>query len=102
MNYLKNSYLYKNLNGMLATHFILSAICIGFANIFIEWFIIGFLFHKSQAFTPNTWKPESSRSYLYSSLLSFLFGALFTFFYFKVGVNYVVEGSIWSHIKLGL
>ena len=102
MNYLKNSYLYKNLNSMSATHFILSAICIGFANICIEWFIIGFLFHKSQALTPNTWKPESSRSYLYSSLLSLLFGALFTFFYFKVGVNYVLEGRTWSHIKLGL
>ena len=87
---------------MSATHFTLSAICIGFANICIEWFIVGFLFHKSQALTPNTWKPESSRNYVYSTLLSFLFGVLFTFFYFKVGVNYVIEKNQWSHIKLGL
>ena len=87
---------------MSVTHFILSAICIGFANTCIEWFIIGFLFHKSQAVTPNTWRPESNRSYMYSTLLSFLFGALFTLFYVKIGVNYVLEGSTWSHIKLGL
>ena len=87
---------------MSATHFILSAICIGIANTCIEWFIIGFLFHKYQALTPNTWKPESNRSYMYSTLLSFLFGALFTLFYLKIGVHYVLYGNIWSHIKLGL
>ena len=87
---------------MSVTHFILSAICIGIANTCIEWFIIGFLFHKSQALTPNTWKPESKRSYVHSTLLSFLFGALFTLFYFKIGANYVLLGSVWSHIKLGL
>jgi len=87
---------------MSTTHFILSAICIGFANTCIEWFVIGFLFHKSQALTPNTWLPESNRSYMYSTLLSFLFGALFTLFYLKIGVNYVINGNSWSHIKLGL
>ena len=87
---------------MTTIHFILSAVCIGLANTCIEWFIIGFLFHKSQALTPNTWKPESGRSYVYSTLLSFLFGAFFTVFYFKVGSNYVISGNLWSHIKLGL
>ena len=87
---------------MSATHFILSAICIGIANTCIEWFIIGFLFHKAQALTPGTWKPESKRSYMYSTLLSLLFGAVFTLFYFKIGVNYVLLGNIWSHTKLGL
>jgi hypothetical protein len=87
---------------MSVTHFILSAICIGIANTCIEWFIIGFLFHKAQALTPNTWKTENKRSYVYSTLLSFLFGALFTLFYFKIGANYVLLGSVWSHIKLGL
>jgi len=87
---------------MTTLHFILSAICIGFANTCIEWFIIGFLFHKSQALTPNIWKPESTRSYMYSTLLSFLFGTLFTLFYIKIGAKYVIPGSIWSHIKLGL
>src|ERR1700735_5076941 len=87
---------------MTTMHFILSAICIGVANICIEWFFIGFLFHSAQALTPQTWRPENSKSYLYSTLLSFLFGALFTLFYLKVGVNYVINGNYWSHVKLGL
>ena len=87
---------------MTAIHFTLSAICIGIANTCIEWFIIGFLFHRSQSLTPNTWRPESSRSYLYSTLLSFLFGALFTLFYLKIWSDYVLRGIIWSHCKLGL
>ena len=87
---------------MSVTHFVLSAISIGFASTLIEWFIIGFSFHKYQALTPQTWRPESNKSYLYSTLLSFLFGALFTLFYFKVGAHYVLEHNIWSHIKLGL
>jgi hypothetical protein len=87
---------------MTATHFILSAISIGFASTLIEWFVVGFLFHKYQALTPQTWRPESNKSYMYSTLLSFLFGVLFTLFYFKIGANYVVEHNIWSHIKLGL
>jgi hypothetical protein len=83
-------------------HFIVPAICIGVASICIEWFIIGFLFHKAQALTPQTWRPESNKSYVYSMLLSFLFGALFTFFYWKIGSKYVIHGNVWSHLKLGL
>jgi len=87
---------------MTAVHFTLSAACIGLANILIEWFIIGFLFHKTQALTPNTWKPESGGSYVYSIFLSLLFGALFTLFYIKIGSKYVIARNIWSHVKLGL
>jgi hypothetical protein len=87
---------------MSTTHFILSAICIGFANTLIEWFIIGFLFHRFQALTPQTWRSESNKSYGYSTLLSFLFGVLFTLFYYKIGSHYVLPGSLWAHVKLGL
>lgn len=87
---------------MSLLHFILAAICIGVANTCIEWFFIVFLFHKAQADTPLTWRPESGKSYIYSTLLSFIFGALFTIFYWKIGSKYVIVGSIWSHVKLGL
>jgi len=87
---------------MTAVHFTLSAACIGLANILIDWIIIGFLFHKSQALTPNTWKPESSGSYVYSIFLSLLFGAFFTLFYLKIGSKYVLAHNFWSHVKLGL
>jgi len=87
---------------MTTMHFILSAVCIGVADSLIMWFIIGFLFHKSQALTPQTWRPESNKSYMYSTLLSFLFGALFTLLYLKIGAHYVLQGSILSQCKLGL
>lgn len=87
---------------MSVSHFIYSAICIGIANIFIEWLFIGFLFHKYQALTPQTWKPESPKSYAYSSVLSILFGALFTLFYFKIGADYVLHGNLFSASKFGL
>ena len=86
---------------MSLTHFILSAICIGIADTCIEWFIIGFLFHKYQALTPDTWRPESYRSYMYSTLLAILFGALFTLFYWKIGSHYVIAGNVYSQLKLG-
>jgi len=87
---------------MSVLHFILSAICIGFANTSIEWFIVGYLFHKSQALTPQTWRPESNASYTYSTLLSILFGVLFSFFYIKIGSHYVLAANILSNCKLGL
>jgi hypothetical protein len=87
---------------MTPVHFTLSAACIGLANILIEWFIIGYLFHKSQALTPETWKKESGGSYVYSIFLAVLFGVLFTLFYMKIGSRYVIANSLWSHIKLGL
>jgi hypothetical protein len=87
---------------MSAIHFILSAVCIGITNTMIEWFFIGFLFHKFQALTPQTWRTENNSSYTYSTVLSFLFGILFTFFYLKIGSKYVLSGNIWSACKLGL
>jgi hypothetical protein len=87
---------------MSIKHFVFSAICIGFANIFVEWLFIGFLFHKYQALTPQTWRKESSKSYAYSSIISFLFGVLFTLFYFKIGTRYVIYGNVLSACKFGL
>jgi hypothetical protein len=87
---------------MSAFHFILSSVCIGIINTSVEWLFIGFLFHKYQALTPQTWRPENYKSYTYSSLLSLLFGILFTFFYLKIGFRYVIPGNIFSACKLGL
>ncbi len=86
---------------MTTLHFILSAVCIGLAGTTLMWFFIGFVFHKYQALTPQTWRTESTASYLCSTLLSFLFGGWFTLFYMKVGAHYVLPG-IWPQCKLGL
>ncbi len=87
---------------MSAIHFVLSAICIGVANTVIEWFFYGFAFHKYQALTPQTWRPENYSSYTYSTILSFLFGTLFTLFYVKIGAKYVLPSNILSDCKLAL
>lgn len=87
---------------MTTIHFILSAVCIGIATTTIEWFIIGFLFHRYQALTPQTWRPESYTSYTYSTLLSLVFGVLFTVFYLKIGSHYVLPANVISNCKLGL
>jgi hypothetical protein len=83
-------------------HFILSSVSIGIAYTGIEWFFIGFVFHKFQALTPQTWRTENYVNYTYSTLLSFLFGVLFTLFYLKIGSRYVLSGNLWSECKLGL
>jgi hypothetical protein len=44
----------------------------GIIAIFTSWFWIGFVFHRYQRLTPNTWRPENSRSYGLSSAITFL------------------------------
>jgi hypothetical protein len=44
----------------------------GIASIFTSWFWIGFVFHRFQLQTPNTWRPENTRSYALSSAITFL------------------------------
>ena len=87
---------------MSAFQFVLSAICIGVANTSIEWLFIAYLFHKYQATTPQTWRPESYVSYTYGTALSVVFGLLFTFFYLKIGSHYVIGHSALSDAKLGI
>lgn len=44
----------------------------GIAAIFTSWFWLGFVFHRYQRLTPNTWPPENGRSYMLSSVITFL------------------------------
>lgn len=63
---------------MLTWKFLLAIVAIAVADTCIQWFFIGFLFHKYQAATPMVWRKESSRSYAMSTAVSLFFGALFT------------------------
>lgn len=63
---------------MLSWKFLLATVVVAIADTFIQWFFIGFLFHKYQAATPTVWRKESSRSYVASSVLSLFFGVIFT------------------------
>ncbi len=44
----------------------------GILAILTSWFWMGFVFHRFQRLTPNTWRPENSRSYMLSSIVTFL------------------------------
>ena len=44
----------------------------GILAIFTGWFWMGVVFHRFQRLTPNTWRPENSRSYALSSAITFL------------------------------
>jgi hypothetical protein len=44
----------------------------GILAIFTSWFWMGYVFHRFQRLTPNTWRPENNRSYLLSSTVTFL------------------------------
>lgn len=44
----------------------------GILSVFTGWFWMGFVFHRLQQLTPNTWRPENNRSYTLSSAVSIL------------------------------
>ena len=44
----------------------------GLIAIFTGWFWMGFVFHRYQRLTPNTWRPENNRSYTLSSAITIL------------------------------
>ena len=62
---------------MFTGKFFITTIAIAVAITFIQWFFIGFLFHKYQALTPATWRKETSRSYLASMFISLFFSFMF-------------------------
>ena len=79
---------------MLTGKFLLTVLLITIAVSGIQWFIIGFLFHKYQAQTPGTWRKESGRSYLLSTLLSLFFAFMFTLIWAHLPGNGLVMESI--------
>jgi preprotein translocase subunit SecF len=44
----------------------------GILSILTSWLWIGVVFHRYQQQTPNTWRPENSRSYALSSAITLL------------------------------
>jgi hypothetical protein len=76
----------------------------GVISLLTSWFWMGVIFHRYQRETPETWRPEGSRSYIAASLLHILaaFGiaCLFTLVVrFKVGIFAVgLEGSFYFAI----
>ena len=66
----------------------------GIAAIFTTWFWMGLVFHRYQRLTPNTWRPENSRSYMLSSTITFLSGiAIATVFLLVARMGGVFSGG---------
>jgi hypothetical protein len=66
----------------------------GIAAIFTSWFWMGLVFHRYQRSTPNTWRPENSRSYMLSSTITFLSGiAIATVFLLVARMGGVFSGG---------
>ncbi|HEY4874667.1 MAG TPA: hypothetical protein VIH86_03785 [Puia sp.] len=63
---------------MFSGKFFLTVVVMTIAINFIQWFFIGFLFHKYQLLTPSTWRKENNRSYAASMIVSLFFAFLFT------------------------
>ena len=57
------------MNGL---HALLPGLLAGVLSIFTSWFWMGFLFHRFQQLTPNTWRRETGMSYALSSALHVL------------------------------
>jgi hypothetical protein len=88
---------------MFTVKYFLAALAITVAVTIIQWFFIGFLFHKYQASTPATWRKEGSRSYALSTLVALFFSCMFLIlFYLFVkgleGKTGFFEGFVFSTV----
>jgi len=72
----------------------------GILAIFTSWFWMGFVFHRFQRLTPNTWRPENSRSYMLSSIVTFLSCiAIATVFLLVARMGGVFAGGVPSALR---
>src|SRR5271154_4649158 len=87
---------------MFSGKFFLTVFLITVAITFVQWFFIGFLFHKYQALTAATWRKENNLSYAASMVLSLFFAFMFaTVFYLwksKSGEMHFADGIQFGFI----
>lgn len=57
----------------------------GLFAVFTSWLITGVLFHRFQALTPETWRPEGPREYTISSILQVFSGAAIGLLFWHTG-----------------
>ncbi len=57
----------------------------GFLSILTSWLITGYLFHRFQRLTPETWRPEGAKQYGLSSVIQVLGGAAIGLLFFATG-----------------
>jgi len=59
---------------------IFKGLLLGLCAAIIDYLFIGVAFHRYQAHTPQTWRPEGPRSYAAATVVDFLFGIGMAFF----------------------
>ena len=67
----------------------------GFLSVFTSWLIIGTLFHRYQALTPETWRPEGPKQYAVSSLVQVVAGAAVGLLFFVTGGPFALGHAGW-------
>ncbi len=85
---------------MISLKFFIAVIVTTISITIIQWFFVGFVFHKYQAETPAVWRKESSRSYAGSTLLALVFAFMFMVI-FSIWKNKYGDMSMADGIKFG-
>jgi hypothetical protein len=81
---------------MNISHALLPGLIAGVASIFTSWFWMGFLFHRFQQLTPNSWRRETGASYALSSAIHVLAAIGIA------GLFMIVTGAQTSHFRMGM
>jgi Protein of unknown function (DUF1761) len=69
----------------------------GVVSLFTSWFWMGFVFHRYQRATPETWGPEGPRNYVLSSLVRVVSAIAISFLYVLVArfqVGFFADGIV--------
>ena len=85
---------------MISLKFFIAVIVTTISITIIQWFFVGFVFHKYQAVTPAVWRKESGRSYAGSTLLALVFAFMFMVI-FSICKNKYSDMSIADGIEFG-
>ncbi|MBI3580360.1 MAG: hypothetical protein HY089_13225 [Ignavibacteriales bacterium] len=66
---------------MISSKVLVAGLAIGIVSAFLDWVIMGILFQKYQAFTPDTWRKGEKKDNVTGILVSLYFGVAIAWFY---------------------
>ena len=89
---------------MSLTRVVLAGAAGGAVSILTSWLITGYLFHRFQRLTPDTWRPEGPKQYALSSGIQILAGAALGLLFFGTGgvSHLAARGWLASAVVFGV
>ena len=75
-------------------HALIPGLIAGVLSIFTSWFWMGFVFHRFQKRTPNTWRRETGASYALSSALHILAAIIIATLFTVIARDHDFPGAI--------